>query len=87
MLLLPGVSTMEKMSKPQSIVKATIAFLMIIHSSRAQMFNYTTAVSGWDFGSYPSAQARSPSRSFLQVYNAISQFAVFICLTTRRGSD
>ena len=59
-LFLPGVCTMERIGKPQWIASAAIAFLMTIQSSQAQIFNYTTAVSGWNSGTYPSAQARYP---------------------------
>ena len=54
---------MEGVSKSHCIAIAVITCLVTIQGGQAQIFNYTTAVSGWtgNFESYPSAQARPSS--------------------------
>ena len=78
-MLVPGTHTMEVVGKTKWMASAAIAFLMTIQPGQAQLFNYTTALSGWTesdssdayarvtTNKYPSAQARVPHYWFLRI--------------------
>ena len=55
---------MGGVNRSHCVAIAVIVCLVTIQGGQAQIFNYTTAVSGWTgnfFDKYPSAQAR-PSK-------------------------
>lgn len=56
---LPGV-TMSTTMRQECICIVAMILILGFHTGQAQLFNYSSAISGWDaaFGHSPSAQAR-----------------------------